>query len=45
MIEIKKYGAIDIGSNAVRLLISSVTTMDGKNPRFKKTSLIRVPIR
>ena len=45
MIEIKKYGAIDIGSNAVRLLISSVTTMDGKNPRFKKTSLVRVPIR
>lgn len=45
MIEIKKYGAIDIGSNAVRLLISSVTTMDGKNPRFKKTSLVRLPIR
>ncbi|WP_010179436.1 Ppx/GppA phosphatase family protein [Aquimarina agarilytica] len=45
MIEIKKYGAIDIGSNAVRLLIGSVTTMDGINPRFKKTSLVRVPIR
>ena len=45
MIEIKKYGAIDIGSNAVRLLISSVTTMDGEKPRFKKTSLVRVPIR
>ena len=45
MIEIKKYAAIDIGSNAIRLLISSVTTMDGKNPRFKKTSLVRVPIR
>lgn len=45
MIETKKYGAIDIGSNAVRLLISSVTTMDGENPRFKKTSLVRVPIR
>ena len=45
MIEIKKYGAIDIGSNAVRLLVGSVTTMDGKNPRFKKTSLVRLPIR
>jgi len=45
VIEIKKYAAIDIGSNAIRLLISSVTTMDGKNPRFKKTSLVRVPIR
>ncbi len=45
MIEIKKYGAIDIGSNAVRLLIGSVTTMDGIKPRFKKTSLVRVPIR
>ena len=45
MIKIEKYGAIDIGSNAVRLLISSVTTRDGQKPRFKKTSLVRVPIR
>lgn len=45
MITIEKFGAIDIGSNAVRLLIGSVTTLDGEQPRFKKTSLIRVPIR
>lgn len=39
-----KFGAIDIGSNAVRLLITTV--IEGKNgPMFKKTSLIRVPIR
>ncbi len=45
MLDIRKYGAIDIGSNAVRLLIGSVTTKKGENPRFKKTSLVRVPIR
>ncbi|WP_459209626.1 Ppx/GppA phosphatase family protein [Aquimarina rhabdastrellae] len=45
MLRIEKYGAIDIGSNAIRLLISSVTEEEGKDARFKKTSLIRVPIR
>ena len=45
MLEIKKYGAIDIGSNAVRLLISNVIISDEKEPQFKKSSLIRVPIR
>ncbi len=45
MIDIKKFAAIDIGSNAVRLLISTVTTKEGEKPRFKKTSLVRVPIR
>lgn len=43
--KIEKYAAIDIGSNAVRLLISSVIQEEGKAPRFKKTSLVRVPIR
>ncbi|SHI39084.1 exopolyphosphatase / guanosine-5'-triphosphate,3'-diphosphate pyrophosphatase [Aquimarina spongiae] len=42
---IEKYGAIDIGSNAIRLLISSVHEEEGKTTRFKKTSLVRVPIR
>jgi len=42
---IKKYAAIDIGSNAVRMLISNVIEEKGKQPNFKKSSLIRVPIR
>ena len=45
MLEIKKYGAIDIGSNAIRLLISNVIVEEGKEPQFKKSSLVRVPIR
>lgn len=45
MINQRKYAAIDIGSNAVRLLISTITEQEGKEPIFKKTSLVRVPIR
>ncbi|GAB2772053.1 Ppx/GppA phosphatase family protein [Salinimicrobium soli] len=45
MIVQKKYAAIDIGSNAVRLLISTVTEQEDRDPLFKKTSLVRVPIR
>lgn len=45
MIKIKKYAAIDIGSNAVRLLISNIIEEKGKPVRFKKSSLVRVPIR
>ncbi|MEP6584726.1 MAG: exopolyphosphatase [Ginsengibacter sp.] len=40
-----KLAAIDIGSNAARLLISEVTPDDKKNPSFTKVSLIRVPLR
>lgn len=39
-----KFGAIDIGSNAVRLLITYVVETP-TGPRFKKSSLIRVPVR
>lgn len=45
MLRIKKYGAIDIGSNAVRLLITSVIEQDDKPVIFKKNALVRVPIR
>lgn len=43
--EIKKYAAIDIGSNAIRLLIANVIIAEDKEPQFKKSSLVRVPIR
>ena len=45
MISIKKYAAIDIGSNAMRLLISNVVEQNGKETQFNKSSFIRVPIR
>jgi len=45
MLSIKKYAAIDIGSNAVRLLISSIIEQKDQPIKFKKTSLVRVPIR
>ncbi|TPN88888.1 Ppx/GppA phosphatase family protein [Aquimarina algicola] len=45
MLTIKKFGAIDIGSNAIRLLISTIHEEEGQETRFKKTSLVRVPIR
>jgi exopolyphosphatase / guanosine-5'-triphosphate,3'-diphosphate pyrophosphatase len=39
-----KFAAIDIGSNAVRLLFTHVHEIDGK-PVFRKSSLFRLPIR
>ena len=45
MLNIEKYGAVDIGSNAIRLLVMSVIEQEGKDTLFKKTSLVRVPIR
>lgn len=42
--EIRKFAAVDIGSNSVRLLIANVL-MNGEEPLFKKSSLIRVPVR
>jgi exopolyphosphatase/guanosine-5'-triphosphate,3'-diphosphate pyrophosphatase len=45
MLSIKKYAAIDIGSNAVRLLIANIIEEKGKEARFKKSSLVRVPVR
>ncbi len=45
MITIKKYGAIDIGSNAMRLLVCNIVEEVGKETQFNKNALIRVPIR
>ena len=45
MLTIKKYAAIDIGSNAVRLLISNIIEQEGKPTLFRKSALVRVPIR
>ena len=45
MIQLKKYGAIDIGSNAVRLLVANVIEVEDRDPIFRKSSLVRVPIR
>jgi len=45
LLEIKKYAAIDIGSNAIRLLIANAIIAEDKEPQFKKSSLVRVPIR
>jgi len=44
MIQIKKYAAIDIGSNAVRLLITNIIE-DNNKTQFNKSHLVRVPIR
>lgn len=45
MIKIKKYAAIDIGSNAMRLLVVNIVEQDGKETQFNKSALVRVPIR
>jgi exopolyphosphatase/guanosine-5'-triphosphate,3'-diphosphate pyrophosphatase len=45
MIKIKKYAAIDIGSNAMRLLVANIIEENGKETQFSKSSLVRVPIR
>jgi exopolyphosphatase/guanosine-5'-triphosphate,3'-diphosphate pyrophosphatase len=45
MITIKKYAAIDIGSNAMRLLITNIVEQKDKPTQFNKSSLVRVPIR
>ncbi len=45
MLKIQKYAAIDIGSNAIRLLIASIIEENGRPVKFKKKSLVRAPIR
>lgn len=43
--KIRKLAAIDIGSNAVRLLINYVYVLPDSTPIFNKTSLVRMPVR
>lgn len=40
-----KIAAIDIGSNAARLLITEVTENQNKKPEFIKLNLLRIPLR
>jgi len=44
-LEIKKYAAIDIGSNAIRLLIANAIINNSQELQYKKYTLLRVPIR
>lgn len=43
--KVKKFAAIDIGSNAIRLLTHNVIEEKGKKTQFRKSALIRVPVR
>ena len=43
--KIRKYAAIDIGSNAIRLLVHNVLEQEQRETQFHKDSLIRVPVR
>ena len=43
--KVKKLAAIDIGSNAIRILISNIVQVEGEHPVFMKSEMIRVPIR
>lgn len=40
-----KLAAIDIGTNACRLLISEVIPVDGAATKFNKLNLVRIPLR
>ena len=40
-----RLAAIDIGSNAARLLIAEVVKISGSPPEFNKLNLVRVPLR
>ncbi len=43
--KVKKYAAIDVGSNAIRLLIMNIIERKGEEPIFTKNAIIRAPIR
>lgn len=43
--KVRKFSAIDIGSNAIRLLTHNIIEEKNKTTQFRKSSLIRVPVR
>lgn len=43
--KVRKFAAIDIGSNAIRLLINNVIEEKDKKTLFSKSELVRVPVR
>lgn len=43
--KVRKFAAIDIGSNAIRLLTHNVIEEQNKETKFRKSALIRVPVR
>lgn len=43
--KIRKFAAIDIGSNALRLLVQNVIETADRPPQFFKNALVRVPVR
>jgi len=44
-LNIRKFAAIDVGSNAIRLLVHNVIEDRDKETRFRKNVLLRVPVR
>lgn len=43
--KVRKFAAIDIGSNAIRLLTHNIIEEKNKTTLFKKSALVRVPVR
>ncbi|RKR08093.1 exopolyphosphatase/guanosine-5'-triphosphate,3'-diphosphate pyrophosphatase [Maribacter vaceletii] len=43
--KVRKFAAIDIGSNAIRLLTHNVIEEEGKKTQFRKSALVRVAVR
>jgi len=44
-LKVRKFAAIDIGSNAIRLLTHNVIEEEGKQTQFRKSALVRVAVR
>lgn len=43
--KVRKFAAIDIGSNAIRLLTHNIIEEKNKASQFRKSALVRVPVR